>query len=466
MRNILFITIFILSACSVGDKYEHKEFASDGEIKGTLKLSTPPEIISSDWYTIFKDSDLNTLIQKAENSNIDISQAIKRLQQSRHQLNIYSKEMYPLINGVEEYNYKKNNNSTYSLNNINNFQVGFDVSWEIDIWGKGKYISDQYYEIMKQAEYSINDTKLSINSEIIKNYINLRLAQEKLKIARKNLKLQEETLQTVKDKFDAGITDDLALNQAIFSVENTKSTIPQIKEDIERYKNAIYVLLGELPSNTSINLDKYKRNITSNAFKYSVNKLYKIPLSAIRNRADIRIAEQSVKTQNAVVNQAITDLYPTLDIGASFGFISNSARKLFYQNKQIYGYTPNITIPIWHWGMLTNNIELQKSIKEEYLLNYNETMLTAIMEIKDNITFIEETYKTNNHLRKAKDKMKQILDLTRVKYENGLLEFVELARAEQNLLDAENNLIENNAQILQNITSFYKSIGGGYSIKN
>jgi outer membrane protein TolC len=93
-------------------------------------------------------------------------------------------------------------------------------------------------------------------------------------------------------------------------------------------------------------------------------------------------------------------------------------------------------------------------------------MLTAIMEIKDNITFIEETYKTNNHLRKAKDKMKQILDLTRVKYENGLLEFVELARAEQNLLDAENNLIENNAQILQNITSFYKSIGGGYSIKN
>lgn len=316
------------------------------------------------------------------------------------------------------------------------------------------------------SEYSINDTKLSINSEIIKNYINLRLAQEKLKIARKNLKLQEETLQTVKDKFDAGITDDLALNQAIFSVENTKSTIPQIKEDIERYKNAIYVLLGELPSNTSINLDKYKRNITSNAFKYSVNKLYKIPLSAIRNRADIRIAEQSVKTQNAVVNQAITDLYPTLDIGASFGFISNSARKLFYQNKQIYGYTPNITIPIWHWGMLTNNIELQKSIKEEYLLNYNETMLTAIMEIKDNITFIEETYKTNNHLRKAKDKMKQILDLTRVKYENGLLEFVELARAEQNLLDAENNLIENNAQILQNITSFYKSIGGGYSIKN
>ncbi len=464
MRNVLFITVLALSACSVGDEYEHHIFLSDEQIQKTLNLDSKSESIPSNWFTLFKDSDLNTLLQHIEKSNISIAQAKNRLQQSRYQLSIYSKEMYPELNASGKYDYQKSNNQTYSYNDANNFQIGFDASWEIDIWGRGRYISEQYFEIMQKAKYNIQDVHISIISETTKNYINLRLSQEKLRITKNNLVTQEEILQTVKDKFDAGVANNLDLNQAMFSVEKTKSSIPAIKGDIERYINAISVLLGVLPENLPINLRKYKKNITSSTFKYSVKKLYKIPLTAIKNRPDIRIAEQSIKEQNAAINQAITDLYPTLNIGASLGLISNSARNLFYKDKQLYGYTPNITTPIWHWGMLTNNIELQKSIKEEYILNYNETFLTAIMEIKDAVTLIEEVYKANTHLKKARDNTKNILELTRSRYQNGIIEFVELMRAEQDFLNAENALVENNAQILQNLTSFYKSIGGGYSI--
>lgn len=466
MRSILFVFVVILSACSIGEKYKYNEFISDDEIKETLNIEANSKDISSNWYEIFKDSDLNTLILYLEKTNINILQAISRLKQSRQQLNIYSKKMYPIIDINGKFEYQKSNNKDFSFNDTNNFQVGFDASWEIDIWGRGKNISDQYFEIMQQAKYNLSDVKLSMTSEMIKNYINLRLAQEKFRITNKNLKLQEETLQTIRDKYNAGIADELDLNQAMLNVEQTKSSIPLLRDDIEKSKNAISVLLGVLPNDIPVNLDKYTKNITAHTFKYSVKELYKTPLKNIRNRADIRAVEQSIKIQNAVVNQAIIDLYPTLDVGASLGFISNSARRLFYQNKQIYGYAPNVTLPIWHWGMLKNNIELQKSIKEEYVLNYNEALLTAIMEIKDNIVLIKETLEANNHLKNARNQTKNILDITRIKYQNGIIEFVELARAEQELLKAENSLVENNAKILQNLTSFYKSVGGGYSINN
>ena len=188
MRSILFVFVVILSACSIGEKYKYNEFISDDKIKETLNIEANSKDISSNWYKIFKDSDLNTLILYLEKTNINILQAISRLKQSRQQLNIYSKKMYPIIDINGKFEYQKSNNKDFSFNDTNNFQVGFDASWEIDIWGRGKNISDQYFEIMQQAKYNLSDVKLSMTSEMIKNYINLRLAQEKFRITNKNLK--------------------------------------------------------------------------------------------------------------------------------------------------------------------------------------------------------------------------------------------------------------------------------------
>ena len=172
-----------------------------------------------------------------------------------------------------------------------------------------------------------------------------------------------------------------------------------------------------------------------------------------------------IRAQNSVVNQAITDLYPSVNLSATFGFISSSGHSLLNNNSQIYGYTPKVTLPIWHWGQLTNNIELQKHIKEEYLLNYNETILTAVMEIKNAITAVEQAYKTNIYSKSSLNKMRNVMDLTRTKYENGLIEFSDLALAEQNYLTSQNDLISSNSSIIKYVTAFYKATGGGYNIK-
>ena len=464
-KSYFFVFVLALCSCHVGEDIKLNQFISNQKTQETLNLSNKKEHISHTWYEIFKDQDLNTLLNKAMNSNISIAESIERLKQSRYAFSINNVNSLPMLNANANYNYSKTNNRLDVYNNIDAFKVGFDASWEIDLWGKNKYISDQYYELMKKAEYSLHDIKVTISAEIINNYINLRKSQEKLRIAKKNLTLQNDIFSSVSEKYKVGIADDLTFNQAMFTIEKTKASIPPLKQEIEKYKNAIAILIGCIPQETPIDLDKFSKNITSKTFKYSVKTLYNLPLDIIKTRPDIRATEQSVYTQNAILNQAIADLYPNLSIAGSFGFISQNTSSLFETRKQSYGYNPEFIIPIWQWGKLKNNVELQKHIKDEYILNYNEAMLTALVELKNAIYFVEEAYKTNKFTLSALNKMRNILILTKNKYENGLIEFTDLAQAEQDFLSAQNAYIESNAEILQNIASFYKATGGGYNFK-
>lgn len=463
-KHISLFGFLLLFSCHVGEINQQYSYFDNAQIMETLGINTQKSAnITDHWYEIFKDNDLNTLIQYAINSNFTIRQGRERLKQSRLNLMIRSKQMFPMIDASGNYDFSKANEHIDYSYDINTFKTGIDASWELDIWGKGEYISEQYTELMNNAVYSLSDIKVSVMAEIIANYVNLREAQEKLDIATRNLSLQTGILKIVRDKNSAGVTDNLALNQAEYTVETTKSLIPPLKTQIENYKNALATLLGVLPANLPVDLDKYQKNITADTFKFDTKKLYTLPLSVVRSRPDIMAAETSIRSQNAVVSEAITNLYPTINLSATFGFVSSSGHSLFNNNSQVYGYTPGVTLPIWHWGMLTNNVELQKHIKEEYILNFNEAILTAVMEIKNAVVAVEQAYKTNSYNKTSFNKMQNIMELTRKKYENGLVDFTDVATAEQNLLSAQNALVSSNASILQHITAFYKATGGGYN---
>lgn len=459
------LLFFLLTACHVGQDYQQPLFISDKDVLKELALTPSEKTITTDWYKIFDDNDLNTLLSYLNHSNLTIKQAIERLKQSRLQFAIQSKQSFPMIDANGGYTYQKAHSQSSYATDINTFKIGFDSAWEIDIWGKRQYLSEQYFELMKNSEYNLLQLKAVMTAEIASNYINLRKAQEQLKIAKHNLILQNDILNSISDKYAAGIADDLALSQAQFSVEQTKATIPPLELDIENNKNSLAVLLGVTPNRLPINLDKPKKNITASTFKYTVKDLYKLPLNILRTRPDILAAEAEIRAQNAAVNEAIAELYPNVDLASSFGYVSVSGKSLISPQKQLYGYAPTLSLPIWHWKQLQNNINLQEHIREEYLLNYNNVLLTALVELKNAIYAVEKAYKTNIHQSNSFYKMKNIMALTNEKYKNGLVNFTDVATAEQNLLEAQLSLADSNAQILQSIIAFYKATGGGYNLK-
>lgn len=461
-RLLTMLSLFWLVSCHVGNDVEIPDFIPEKDIQQTLDISKQKINHKNSLKDIFQDKDLNTLLLLARENNLDIKQGIERLQQSRYVFLIQSNQTLPMIDADGSYNFAKPNNSRDLTLKANTFKVGFDASWELDIWGKGHYVSEQYFALMKNAEFSLLNLYVSLFAEVAQNYFNLKKSLELLKITRQNLHLQKAILKIVKDKYQAGIADDLALSQAEFSVEQTKSLLPPLELQVETYKNTLAILLNILPQNLPISLDYKRKSIVSSPFKYSVKNLYNLPLSILRCRPDVLMAEMSLRNKNAILNEAIASLYPSVSLSGAFAYLGSSGNSLLRSNNQYYGYSIDITQPLWHWKQLINNIELQKHVKNEYLYNYNEVLLTALIEIKNAILSVDKAYKTNIRLRQAESKMKNILELTLEKYKNGLVNFTDVAEAEQNYLSAQNNVINSNMEILLALTSFYKATGGEY----
>lgn len=458
MRKSVFIFVVLLSACTVGPNYEKPQTYSDAQLREFLRLSDKTKYPRSDWYRLFGDETLNALVEKGLQNNNDLKASIERLRQARSALKIYGVQYLPTLDAAGKYDYAKSSKNIGVAVDYNYFQVGLDAAWELDIWGAGRRLTEEYQALFGAAAANLEGTKLSLTAEIVTAYVSLRTAQEQLRVANENLRLQSGIYDVVLQKYNSGLTDDLALSQARYVVETTKSQIPDIKYQIEAYKNALSALIGELPQSDIFELSG-KKNLAAAKFDFPLQNLYDFPLESLRNRPDIMAAEYNLMAKNAAVGQAIAKLYPNISISATAGYQSTRGTRLFTGDSSAYGYTPLISLPIFHWGALVNNVELQKNIRQEYLYTYSQTLLNAVTEAKNSMEGIRQEYAKNKHQREAYNRMRTSINLTLEKYKSGLVEFSDLLEMQQKLLAAQNDLVVGNGMIYSKIAAFYKAIG-------
>ena len=453
----LLLGSFALFSCTLGPDYQRPENFSDEQIKKSLNLDPQNTFFSHDWYKDFNDDQLNRLVEKGLENNKNIKIAIAQLKQSRNALKINSVKYLPQLDAGGKYEFSKVGKNAGTPIEYNYFQSEFDASWEFDIWGAGRRLSEEYQALSNAAAQNLENVKVSIVSEIVTDYYNLRTAEEQLRVAQENLVLQEKIFNIVKQKYQNGLADELSYKQADYMVEQTKASIPDFSSQITLYKNAIAMLTADLPDANYLKLKGI--NPVSKAFNFEIKRLYKIPVSTLRLRPDIMAAEYNLIAKNAAVGQAITELYPSINISALAGYQSFSGHKLFSSNSSAYGYTPTVKLPVFHWNALRNNIDLQKNIKEEYLHTYEQTIINAASEISNAMARIKNEYERNRSLRLSYNRIKDVLSLTMEKYNNGLIEFSDVLAQEQNLLKTHQDLISSNGTLYTNIAAFYKSIG-------
>lgn len=462
-KYLAFFSFTLLASCSVGPDYERPQFFGDDEIAKSLHLNPQNSTqITKDWYRQFKDTSLDTLINNALENSPNVQIAIQKLRQARENLKINAVAYLPTLSADGGYYYSKSSKNIGLSISSDYYQTGLDASWEIDIWGAGRRQTEEYQALYKAAGANLDNVRISLTAETANNYINLRIAQEQLKIAEKNLRLQQDIFETVKEKHNVGLANDIALNQAQYAVENTKSIIPALEYNVQAYKNAIAVLTGKLPGELDGQLDVSSNNLVSRKFEFDLDNLYAMPVENIRRRPDVRIAENNLIAKNAAVGQAIASLYPNVSISGFWGYQSQKGGSLISPNSNAYNYVPSITLPIFNWGALVNNVELQKGIKEEYVYIYKNSVLNAANELKNAMTSVDKEYAKNNFYRQSNENMGEVLKLTLFKYKEGLIEFSDVLTAEQNYLQSQISLIDSNGAIYRNIIAFYKASGGGY----
>ena len=464
MNKWLVLPVCLLAAvsCTVGPDYEQPQFFDDRRLADALETKGKQELpVSLRWYEQFGDERLNRLVLQVLTGSPNVQIAVSRLKQARRTLLIDETQFLPQLTADAGYTYEYPAATGEKRGKEEYYRSGLDASWEIDIWGGGRRLSEEASALARAAADNLADVMLSLTAETAENYINLRATQEQIRIVKRNLFLQREIYQTVSEKYDNGLTDEASLRQAAYAVNTTRAELPELYRQEEGFRNALAVLLGVLPGEID-GLGEDKKNLVGRNFSFDAENLYKIPLSAVRNRPDVRLAENNLIAKNAVIGQAVADLFPGVSISGMLGWQNKNVSSLVSSSAAAYGFAPAVSLTLFDFGRLQNRVKLAEEVKKEYVYVYQNTLLTAVEEIKNAAVAVRKSDERRQSLAAAVADMQNAFTAMRDKYREGLTEFGNLLTAEQDLLAAEKNLSGANASVYQSVIAFYKAVGGGY----
>jgi NodT family efflux transporter outer membrane factor (OMF) lipoprotein len=280
---------------------------------------------------------------------------------------------------------------------------------------------------MAKANCDLADAWVSLSAEIGSRYVELRTIQERLTVARANLKLQSETYDILKSRLDSGIGDELAVNQAKYNVEQTRASIPNLLVQEERMMNSIAILTGTMPGA----LHPLLRDLPERDWLIAPQRLSAIPLDTIRMRPDVKAAERTLASQVAAVGVATSLLFPKFYINGTFGLDSVEANRLFRRHAFLASIGPSFSWPIFQGGSIYSRVREAEARMDEAFLNYENTVQNAYCEVRDAYAAYTQEYHRYQALQGAAKAAQDAVSISNDLYKNGLRDFTAVIDAQR-----------------------------------
>ncbi|MBN2241416.1 MAG: efflux transporter outer membrane subunit [Acidobacteria bacterium] len=416
------------------------------------------------WWTTLQDPVLGSLIERALAGNKDLRIALTRIRQSRAALGAAQKQLDPSVNGSAQYRRSQSGTPTPDdpdpalfTSGSDYFNAGFDASWEIDLFGKKHRSIEAAAAELEASEEGYRSVLVSLASETANNYVRLRTLQKQLEIVYKNLQLQEKIQAVLEDQLAAGLIDSLRVRQSRYNIETTRARIPGYRASIEEISNTLAILLGAMPGELHEELAD-PGPIPVPGVEIAVG----IPADILRRRPDIRSAERMLAAQTARIGAATADLYPSFKLSGFLGMTAASADAFFSDNSPTLSITPFISVPVFNRGRIRDQIEIQNAVQERTLIEYENTVLDAIKEVRDAIAAYGEEQKRYRILENGAAQARAALEVADERFRSGLVNFLDVLDAQRALLTFEENQVSSRGTVTQDLIKLYKALGGGW----
>ncbi|TDG10840.1 efflux transporter outer membrane subunit [Paraburkholderia guartelaensis] len=494
IRAILLTVLACLAmaACTVGPNFEPPKSPTPEVFNRTQTAQAPSKAVEGqfgpEWWTLFNDPVLNGLEKQLADANLDVAAASARLLQSRAERRVAGAAEYPTLEGAASYNRERGSeNGILSLLGVtptqsqpqsasgsaplgvaampgskgspayNLYQVGFDASWEIDIWGRVRR-SVEAATALSQASYEDrNAVLLSARAELARDYIELRDTQELLQIAHQNLDIANDALKLTQVRAHEGVTTDLDVSNASAQVQNIESLIPTLEAHSETTINAIGLLLGEEPGALRQTLAA-----TQEVPVLPAQVPIGFPSELVQRRPDIRKAEAELHAATASIGVAKADFYPRIMLNGSAGFQSLQLSSLASWASGQFVVGPSITFPIFEGGRLKGTLQLREAQQQEAAIAYKETVLRAWQEVDDALVTYDAEQRRRDRLAQAVTMNERALSVARERYKAGALDYLDVLNVQKQLLEAQSSLEQSRATAATNLITLCKALGGGW----
>jgi NodT family efflux transporter outer membrane factor (OMF) lipoprotein len=458
----MILMLFVLAGCkAVGPDYQTPETteptaALPQTVTDGVAL-VPGEVAA--WWGAFNDPRLTALVERALSENRTMRMALARVREARARLGISRAGLLPEVDAAGAYTRYRNSDNAGTPGQGDHYRAGFDASWEIDFFGRRRRAVEAAQASFEAECATLEHAWVSLAAETVRVYVELQTARRRLQVAQGNLKLQSQTLDLVKSHFNSGLGNELAVEQARYNLERTRSTIPVLKHDEEAALNALAVLTGTVPG-------ELPEDVVSAAPIPSVapRMLVGIPAEFFRRRPDVRAAERRLAAQTARIGEARADLYPTFRLVGSVGLESLEEGDFFEYGSRFFGITPQVIWPVFRAGSIRANIEVQNALQEQALAAYEQTILESVGELRDALSAYGREYERRQSLIHAADAARNAVELAEEQYKNGLVDFNTVIDAQRSLLGFEETVAISDGLITGSLIRAYKALGGGWSV--
>lgn len=409
------------------------------------------------WWRILDDPILTDLIQKASDGNLDVKEGLSRIRQARLQRLKSGADRYPTLDSgasaKKSYIWDEDDNQT----GTELYSVGFDADWEVDLFGGTQRSLEAAQADLEAVIENLNHVWVTLLSEVALNYIDTRTYQARLVVAKSNVAAQEETYELVQALFQAGREDELAVAQARYNLENSRATLPDLEAGLEEAMNRLAVLTGH-PAGTLHDMLSPAAPIPEVSLDIAVGA----PADIILQRPDIRQAERELAAQTARIGAAEAERYPSLTIGGSLCLESLTLGDLFSAPGRVASLGPTLSLPIFNGGTLKANVEIETEQRDQVLLAYRETVLTALEEVENALVALAKDQEKLVMRKRAVDSAREAADLAEIQFSTGLTDFNDILDAQRSLLSFEDQLIQNQGTLVADLVRLYKALGGGW----
>lgn len=459
MKHLLYIIgcSTLLTGCGLYSNYERPQLAAPNLDSLYRTTTSNPESAPADtanfgntpWQEVFTDPQLQSLINKALEQNVNLRDADLNIQQMEAMLKMSRLAYYPSMAFSPQ-----GTMSSWDFNKASKtYAFPITANWQVDLFGSirnTKKQSETNLEMTKAAKQAV---RTSIIANVANLYYTLQMLDEQLKTTEQTITIWAENVRTMEAMMTAGMTTGAAVSQAKANYYNLQGTIPTLKHNIAQTENALCSLLHEAPHAIS--------RSAFNAEGFPAEYSQGMPVQLLANRPDVHAAEMQLASAFYGINIAKAAFYPSLTITAQ-GSWTNNAGMIVNPGKILANLVGSLTQPLFANGKLKANLKISELQYESAKLNFEQSLINAGQEVSNAMAQYQAASLQEEATKKQVNELTNALESTKMLFEHSAsTSYLETLTAQQSLIQAQLSLISNKFDKVQAAITLYQALGGG-----
>ena len=446
------IAAMLLSGCAVAPvemNAQQSALLSDNWVKGEGEVDAKKlRVAPAQWWASWNDESLNRLVEATLKNNTDIAVAQANLRSARASVTRTGSSLLPgaTLSGEGSEN-RRDDEATQSYN------AGAAANWSLSFGGRN--ISEHRAALAesKATELTLEDVKSAMTSEVANQYIQLRLAQRRLEIAKDSVKSYEEAKNLTQWRYQAGLVEATDYEQANAQYENARASVATNRHNNLRYQTALSRLtvlpLAEIQALPEGAIPQPPENIAVS-----------IPAEVVTLRPDVLAAQESVRAALENVRVARADFFPTLNLTGSIGTTAATVSALGTSGTGIGALVAALSMPILNWADAIAGTETQKANVDAAQARYTSALVTALEETENALSAIRSSAAKKHSLRIATQSSNLAADLALQQYSSGLQDYQTVLSTQRSWLTAQDCEVSNDAVWATAHVDIYQALGG------